>query len=60
MPSYGFTITEHDEDQPWLVVGTSRGTVTLPDGESFFDWAHQHRPAPRWSVELDPWQLSAR
>ena len=32
--------------------------VTLDDGVSFFKWAHEHWPAPRWSVELDPWQLS--
>jgi hypothetical protein len=23
-------------------------------GSSFFAWAAEHWPAPRWSVELDP------
>jgi hypothetical protein len=38
--------------------GTSHGSVTLPDGTSFFEWAQKNWPAPRWSVQLDPWQLA--
>jgi hypothetical protein len=51
-------MVEHDLDEPWIVLGISRGTVKLEDGASFFEWAAEHWPAPRWSVELDPYQLA--
>jgi hypothetical protein len=54
LPEYNYTIIEHDPDKPWLVRGNSRGTVTLDEDASFFAWAAEHWPAPRWSVELDP------
>jgi hypothetical protein len=54
---YGFTITEHDPDRPWLVLGSEHRTIKLPDGQDFFGWAREGWPSPRWSVELDPWQL---
>jgi hypothetical protein len=47
-----------DPDHLWIVVGTSDGQVTLPDDASFFAWAHENWPAPRWSVELEPHQLA--
>jgi hypothetical protein len=56
--TYHFTVTEHDPAKPWLVRGHDRHTVTLDDDVSFFAWANEHWPAPQWSVELDPWQLS--
>jgi hypothetical protein len=55
---YRYTVAEHDPDEPWIVLGISRGTVTLEDGASFFEWAAENWPAPRWSVELDPYQLA--
>jgi hypothetical protein len=55
---YSLTLTEHDPDRPWIVRGQGRQTVGLDDGLSFFAWAAEQWPAPRWSVELDPWQLS--
>lgn len=58
IPEYSYSVTEHDQDRPWLVLGMSHGTVTLDDDVSFFEWAGEHWPAPRWSVDLDPWQLS--
>ena len=58
MREYSFTITEHDPDRPWIVVGSERRTITLPAETQFFAWAHEQWPAPRWSVELDPWQLA--
>jgi hypothetical protein len=58
VPHYGYTVTEHDPERPWIVVGREHRTITLDDGVSFFDWAHDHWPSPRWEVELDPWQLS--
>jgi hypothetical protein len=58
MPVYRYSVTEYDPERPWIVLGSSRGQVTLPDNESFYEWAHEHWPAPRWSVQLDPWQLA--
>jgi len=58
MAEYHYTVTEHDPGRPWIVLGSGRGRVTLPDDHSFFEWAREQWPAPRWSVELDPWQLS--
>jgi hypothetical protein len=58
MPSYSFTLTEHDPAEPWIVRGHERQTIDLEDGVSFFEYAREHWPAPWWSVELDPWQLS--
>ena len=58
LPEFRYTVTEHDPDKPWLIRGSSHGTVTLEDGASFFEWAAEHWPAPRWSVGLDPYQLA--
>jgi hypothetical protein len=58
VPEFGYTVTEYDPQRPWIVVGTSHGQVTLPDDSNFFAWAHENWPAPRWGVQLDPWQLS--
>jgi hypothetical protein len=55
---FSYTVTEHETQRPWIVTGTSHGRVTLPDDTSFFVWARENWPAPRWTVELDPWQLS--
>ena len=56
---YGFTITEHDPDRPWMVLASEHRTIKLPDGVDFFALAHGQWPAPRWSAKLDPWQLSS-
>ena len=58
MAAYGFTVTEHDSARPWIVVGREHRTVELDDGVVFFDWARERWPRPRWSFELDPWQLA--
>jgi len=58
VPEYGYTVTEHDVDKPWLVLGSEHRTITLDEGTEFFTWAHAEHPAPRWSVELDPSQLT--
>lgn len=57
VPDYSFTINEHDPERPWIVLGSEHRTVTLEDGDSFFEWAHERWPAPRRAVQLDPWQL---
>jgi hypothetical protein len=58
VPAYGFTLTDHDPNRPWIVLSREHRTVTLEDGVAFFEWAHERWPSPRWTVELDPWQLS--
>jgi hypothetical protein len=55
---YGFTVTEHDPERPWIVLARAHRTITLDDEASFFEWAAENWPAPRWTVELDPWQLA--
>jgi hypothetical protein len=58
VPDYSFTVTEHDPDRPWIVFGREHRKVTLEDAVSFFEWAHEHWPAPRWTIDLDHWQLA--
>ncbi len=36
---------------------TGRHVIELQAGKNFFDWANEQSPAPRFSVQLDPWQL---
>jgi hypothetical protein len=38
--------------------GTGRHTVELEDGEDFLAWAVERWPRERFTVQLDPWQLS--
>jgi hypothetical protein len=60
MRECGFTITEHDPDRPWMVFSSEHRTIKLPDGTDFFTWAREQSPAPRCSVQVDPWELSPR
>lgn len=60
MVEYRYSVTEYDPERPWIVHGSSRGQVTLADDDSFYEWAQEHWPAPRWSVQLDPWQLAPK
>jgi hypothetical protein len=55
LPEYGYTLTEHDPERPWIVLGSEQRAILLDDGASFSAWAAEHCPSPRWSVELDPW-----
>jgi hypothetical protein len=54
---YRYTVTEHDLEKPWLVIGQEHRTVRLDDDANFFEWAHRTWPEPRYTVQLDPWQL---
>lgn len=54
---YRYTVSEHDLEKPWLVIGREHRAVRLGDDASFFEWAHQTWPEPRYTVQLDPWQL---
>jgi hypothetical protein len=51
-------LLEHARDRPWIVVGQEQRTITLDDAVNFFGWAHEQWPEPRWTIELDPGQLS--
>jgi hypothetical protein len=56
--TWSYTVTEHDSAKPWLIVSVRRGmTVELDEVVNFFTWAHAEWPGPRYSVELDPYQL---
>ncbi len=56
--SFSFTVTEHDLRRPWIVTGVERRTVELEDEGDFFAWAVRRWPAERFTVQLDPWELS--
>ncbi|HEY3726831.1 MAG TPA: hypothetical protein VGL51_06635 [Solirubrobacteraceae bacterium] len=44
--------------KPWLIVGREHHTVELDAEVEFFTWAHQRWPTERYTVTLDPGQLS--
>jgi hypothetical protein len=45
---YHYTATEHDPDRPWIVLGSEHCIVELADDASFFEWAYERWPAPRF------------
>jgi hypothetical protein len=51
---YEYTIAEHDQTTPWLVVRTERRSVELPEGEDFYAWASRTWPHERFTVQLAP------
>jgi hypothetical protein len=55
---YGYMVTEHDPDRPWIVRAQHHESVRLGDGISFFEWAAGQYPRQQFTVELDPWELS--
>lgn len=55
---YSYTVTEHDLERPWIVRGREHQTVRLDDGVEFFEWAQHEWPSRRYTVTLDPWELS--
>jgi hypothetical protein len=57
VPAYSYVLTKYHEDRPWIVLSRECRSVELDNAENFFSWARRRWPAPRWSVELDPWQL---
>jgi hypothetical protein len=58
MREHGSSVTEHDPERPWIVHRSEHFMIELKDGVDFFSWAQEHWPAPRFRVELDPWQLT--
>lgn len=45
-------------ERPWIVLRQEHRTITLDEGVSFYRWARDTWPEARYSVQLDPWQLS--
>ena len=58
MPEFAFTLADHDPDSPWIVLGSEHRTIELDADVNFFAWARERWPEPRWTVVLDPWQLT--
>jgi hypothetical protein len=52
---YGYQLTEHDPDRPWVVVRSDHLTVTLADDQPFYEWAHKHWSEAQFTITLDPW-----
>ena len=42
MRKYRYNVTEYDPERPWIVLGSSKGQVTLADDHSFYEWAQEH------------------
>jgi hypothetical protein len=57
--AYRFTVTEHDLDRPWIVLGVEQHAVELDESIDFYGWAHEQWAASRFTVQLEPWQLGA-
>jgi hypothetical protein len=55
---WSYTLTRHEPGRPWIIVAREHLTVELEDGVAFYEWARQEWPSERFTVELDPWQLS--
>ena len=58
MPTFGFQVTEHDPDRPWIILGTRTGlSLEAADGYDFRKKAGQEWPSERFTVELEPGEL---
>lgn len=58
MREYGYTVTEHDPERPWVVRDQRHETVQLADDVPFFQWSTARYPRDRFTVQLDPWSLT--
>ena len=50
MPTFEFTVYEHDSDAPWLVVSASREMGEFESEHALREWAAERWPAPRYAV----------
>jgi hypothetical protein len=57
MPDYGYTLSSHDPERPWLVVSIEHRPSRSTKGVDFRQWARDNYSEPRWRVEADPWQF---
>lgn len=61
MPAYRYTVVEHDEMRPWVIVGQTRHlTVELERPDEFGEWAAEQWPRSRYTARLDPGQEQRR
>jgi hypothetical protein len=51
---YGYTVTEHDAEQPWIVLNRRHETVELEEGAEFFEWAARRYPRERSRFSSTP------
>lgn len=58
MREFGFSVTEYDAARPWIIVQSRHEVVELADDVSFYVWAAERYPSPRFAVQVDPWELS--
>ena len=56
---YGYTVTEHDPQRPWIVRDQRHESVQLDDDAGFFEWSAARYPHDRFTVQLDPWSLTS-
>ena len=55
MQTWRYSLTEYDPEQPWRILSVRNGMgVELDDEAPFWEWAYEHWPTPRYSVELAP------
>jgi hypothetical protein len=57
---YGYTVTEHDAERPWIVLKQRHETVELDEHVTFLEWAAAPYPRERFSVQLDPSALARK
>jgi hypothetical protein len=53
MTTYAYDLIEYDPERPWIVLGSSRRTVELPDDQSFDQWAQRTWADDRYRVLAD-------
>lgn len=57
---YGYQLTKHDPDRPWVVVRSEHLKVKLADDQPSYEWARQRWPGAQFTITLDPLELSRR
>ena len=45
--SYGFRVTEHDPERPWVIVRSGRHRVELEADIDFYEWVRKQTMASR-------------
>lgn len=61
MPTFRYTVVEHDPDRPWIIVGDTRHlTVDLEDASDFPGGVTRHWPRDRFTTELEAGQEEPR
>jgi hypothetical protein len=48
--SYTFTVFTHDDNRPWVILGSERRMIELEDQAAFTNWAQHTYPRDRFSL----------